>query len=276
MPCPICLPDVEWLETLYLLGANKVFLYDLQVHPNTTKVLNYYREAGFVDLSKLTLPGDQPNIPELTHRYLKERGGYKRLNELIPYNDCLYRNIYSYKYVVLLDTDELIIPRNLSSWKRLMEVVVEKALKANKKPRTSFAARNVYFLDSMQEAHGFYQDIPRYMHMLQHVYRARNYTKPGAYIKCFHDTQRVFTLHNHFPFSCLGKGCHAYAIPTEDAHLQHYRRDCVGELRKTCENEFKVNTVKDTAIWRYKSQLLTRSSRTLRRLGFLWHKARVS
>ncbi|XP_042855850.1 uncharacterized protein LOC122242592 isoform X2 [Penaeus japonicus] len=267
---------IEWLEMLSLLGADKVFMYDLHVHPNITKVLKYYQKKGFVDMSKLTLPGDQPNVPELTHRYLHEKGGNKRLNELIPYNDCLYRNIYSYKYVVLLDTDELIIPRNLSSWKRLMEVVVEKALKANKKPRTSFAARNVYFLDSMQEAHGFYQDIPRYMHMLQHVYRARNYTKPGAYIKCFHDTQRVFTLHNHFPFSCLGKGCHAYAIPTEDAHLQHYRRDCAPELKKSCKEIFKVNPIVDKNTWRYKDALTDRVFTVLSKLGFFRSRVRLN
>nr|XP_027229216.1 uncharacterized protein LOC113820994 [Penaeus vannamei] len=91
---------VEWLETLYLLGADKVFMYDLQVHPNTAKVLKYYQETGFVDLTKLTLPGDQPNIPELSHHYLNTRILDKLLNELIPYNDCLYRNIYNYKYVV--------------------------------------------------------------------------------------------------------------------------------------------------------------------------------
>ncbi|XP_063592845.1 uncharacterized protein LOC134769963 [Penaeus indicus] len=267
---------VEWLETLYLLGADKVFLYDLHVHPNTTKVLEYYQKTGFVDLTKLTLPGDQPNIPELTHKYLKEKGGYKRLNELIPYNDCLYKNIYSYKYVVLLDIDEIILPRNLPSWKALMKALVKDAFKANKKPRTSFAARNVYFLDSMQERHGFYKDIPRYMHMLQHVYRAKNYTKPGAYAKCFHDTQSVFTLHNHFPFSCLGKGCHAYYIPTKDAHLQHYRRECVGELHKTCESEFKVHTVRDTTIWKYKRSLILRASETLRRLGFFRQKSHIS
>ena len=34
---------VEWIELLHLLGADKIFLYDLEVHPNVTKVLNYYQ-----------------------------------------------------------------------------------------------------------------------------------------------------------------------------------------------------------------------------------------
>jgi hypothetical protein len=32
---------VEWLELLTSLGANKVFLYNLEVHPNVTKVINF-------------------------------------------------------------------------------------------------------------------------------------------------------------------------------------------------------------------------------------------
>ncbi len=50
-------------------------------------------------------------------------------------------------------------------------------------------------MDEMLEANrgeeapggGFFPDIPQYLHMLQHVYRSANYTKPGQYVKCFHD-----------------------------------------------------------------------------------------
>ncbi|KAA0203152.1 hypothetical protein HAZT_HAZT003640 [Hyalella azteca] len=37
---------VEWFETLRHLGAEKIFLYELEVHPNITKVLNYYKKLG--------------------------------------------------------------------------------------------------------------------------------------------------------------------------------------------------------------------------------------
>jgi hypothetical protein len=47
-----------------------VFLYELEVHPNVTKVLKYYEEKGLVDLTPITLPGYQPNMPFLQHLYL--------------------------------------------------------------------------------------------------------------------------------------------------------------------------------------------------------------
>lgn len=107
----------------------------------------------------------------------------------------------------------------------------------------------------------------RYMHMLQHVYRSKNFTKPNQYIKCFHNPERVVTLHNHFPLACLGSGCTSYPIETEDAQLQHYRADCVKSLKKSCE-EYRENSLMDKTIWRYRDTLIERVTRTLETLGF--------
>ncbi|KAG7167339.1 putative Glycosyltransferase family 92-like 6, partial [Homarus americanus] len=257
---------VEWLELLHLLGANKVFLYEMGIHPNVSKVLKYYESLGRVDITKLTLPGEQPNARGLLHMYLKAKMVHKRQNEVIPYNDCLYRNIYRYKYVVLLDTDEFIMPRKTPNWKSLIEQLLAVT---EGQPRSSYCARNVYFLDSMQDAHGKVPGVPPYLHMMQHVYRAANYTRPGSYIKCFHNTERVLTLHNHFPFSCLNN-CYHLSIPEADAHLQHYRKDCVGELMKSSCPYFKAHTVLDDRILKlYKELMVNNTLHTFRRLGFL-------
>ncbi|XP_076033541.1 uncharacterized protein LOC143020728 [Oratosquilla oratoria] len=260
---------VEWLELLFALGASKVFMYKLEVHPNITKVLEHYERLGKVEVTPLTLPGNQPNIPGLIHMYLKSKVTNKRQNELIPYNDCLYKNMYRYKYIALLDTDEVIMPKLMMTWKELMDVVVAKALKTKPEGRASYNVRNVYFMDTMSHNHGWFREIPHYMHMLQHVYRSRNYTKPGQYVKCFHDPERVLTLHNHFPLSCLGGACSSFAIDTEDAQLQHYRADCVSTLKNTCTTEFKNHTIMDTTIWKYRESVVSRVTDVLVHLGFL-------
>ena len=85
---------IEWIELLNTLGAAKIFLYNLEVHPNVTKVLEFYSAQGKVDVTPISLPGHQPNLPGLQHLYLQGKRTHKRQNELIPYNDCLYRNMY--------------------------------------------------------------------------------------------------------------------------------------------------------------------------------------
>ncbi|XP_014227498.1 uncharacterized protein LOC106652859 [Trichogramma pretiosum] len=258
---------VEWIELLNLLGADKIFFYELQVHPNVSKVLQHYERLGRVHVTPLTLPGHQPNVPGFQHLYLTKKTNHKRQNELIPYNDCLYKHMYEFKYIVLLDVDEVIMPVRDATWRELMDRVMPKALKLRNETRASYNVRNVYFLDDLLHSHGAFKDIPSWAHMLQHVFRSKNFTKPNQYIKCFHNPERVVTLHNHFPLACLGAGCTSYPIDTTDAQLQHYRADCVKSLKKSCV-EYRENSVLDTTIWRYKDQLIPRVNSTLRNLGF--------
>lgn len=262
---------VEWIETLNVLGADKVFLYNLEVHPNVTKVLDYMVKEGKVDLTPISLPGYQPNMQILQHLYLKSKLNNKRQNELIPYNDCLYRNMYRYEYIALLDIDEVIVPKQQDGWAAMMEDVVKASLKVKNETRASFNFRNVYFMDEMLTAHepsGTFKDVPPYMHMMQHVYRSANYTKPGQYVKCFHNPEKVLILHNHFPLGCLGGVCTSYPVSTDSAHLQHYRADCVGALKKSCAKEYKSFSMKDTTIWRWKDRIVARTTEALSKLGF--------
>ncbi|CAB3369777.1 uncharacterized protein LOC135935988 [Cloeon dipterum] len=259
---------VEWIELLHLLGADKIFMYKLQVHPNISKVLDYYQQVGKVEVTPLTLPGTLPNIAGFQHMYLTKKVNHKRQNELIPYNDCLYKNLYMYEHIALLDVDEVIMPIKSMNWQQLMsEEVLPKALLLRNETRASYNFRNVYFLDELSHAHGWFAHMPRYMHMLQHVYRSKNFTKPGQYVKCFHNPERVLTLHNHFPLACLGSGCTSYPVNTSDAQLQHYRADCVKTLKKSC-TEFRQNSTLDTTIWKYTDKLVAATTDTLRRLGF--------
>lgn len=259
---------VEWIELLNILGAEKIYFYELQVHPNISKVLRHYEQMGKVQVTPLTLPGGQPNVPGFQHLYLTKKTNHKRQNEVIPYNDCLYKNLYLYDYIALLDIDEVIMPKHDDmTWGDLMKRIIPKAEKIKPEGYPSYNVRNVYFLDDHKHDHGWYKEVPKYMHMLQHVYRSQNYTKPNQYVKCFHNPERVLTLHNHFPLACLGGVCKSYPIDTEDAQLQHYRADCVKTLKKSCE-EYREHSIEDRTIWKYKDELVKRSMKTLDTLGF--------
>merc|ERR1711902_474811 len=224
---------------------------------------NYYEEKGYVDVTPISLPGFQPNMQILQHLYLKSKLNNKRQNEVIPYNDCLYRNIYRYDYVALLDIDEVIVPKKSADWSDMMEEIVAESLKVKNVSRASYNFRNVYFMDSMTK--DLDKAIPPYMHMMQHTHRSANYTKPGQYVKCFHDTAKVLILHNHFPLGCLGGVCTSYPVKTDAAQLQHYRSDCVSTLKKSCAHDFKNGSVVDTSIWSVKSRVIDRSTDALKK-----------
>lgn len=61
---------IEWIELLLILGVDKIFFYELSLHPNVKAVLEHYRNLGKIDLTPLTLPGTLPNEPGLRHLFL--------------------------------------------------------------------------------------------------------------------------------------------------------------------------------------------------------------
>ena len=82
-------------------------------------------------MSTMTLAGSQPNDPILTNMFMfqdddpdvyhiaKHTSGSDRLTS----NDCYLRNMQKYKYIANMDIDEIIIPRNMSTWSEMMEAV---------------------------------------------------------------------------------------------------------------------------------------------------------
>lgn len=83
------------------------------------------------------------------------------------------------------------MPLEEKTWKGLMDKVVKKAIKNPKDEKASYNVRNVYFLDDLLHNHGWFKEIPKYMHMLQHVYRAKNFTKPGKFILFYYCIQTI-------------------------------------------------------------------------------------
>jgi hypothetical protein len=103
--------------------------------------------------------------------------------------------------------------------------------------------------------------------MLQHVNRSATYNKPLHYVKCIHNTDKPIILHNHVPFACLGS-CSTESVDPAVAHLQHYRKDCVPELKKSCSTIYRNNTIMDTTLWRWKDRVAKNSKHVLRKLGY--------
>ena len=76
---------IEWFELLHLLGANKIFLYNLEVHPNVTKVLNYYEKKGYVDVTPISLPGKDFFLSTHKKKYLPKKVQFDGTIHCLPF-----------------------------------------------------------------------------------------------------------------------------------------------------------------------------------------------
>ena len=248
---------IEWIEILYILGASKIFLYDLNVHPDMKKVINYYAEKGIVELTKTSLAGNQPNEPIQQYKYLKDHLWLQRYNLAGFLNDCFYRNIYRYKYIVNLDIDEIIVSRKPGqTWNDLIPQLEKK--KAN------YGFQTTYFFGE-QSMSGQWKDtntpeisnetekrVPSYLHMLSHIYRSRNHVNLS---KSFMATEYVKSVGSHFAANCIDKEkCDCQKVSSNIAHVHHYRTGCQRAVIN-CNETFQNDIVKDTTLWKFKQQL---------------------
>ncbi|EDV32659.2 uncharacterized protein Dana_GF22030 [Drosophila ananassae] len=250
---------IEWLELMRLLGASKVVLYDGQMHPNMTRVVKDYvtNSPGFVELRPMSLGRGEPHAPPHFHHFAMASDGFNRiLNEMIPYNDCFYRNMYKYDYVGVFDIDEVIMPLgNITKWSELVELSRRvpddgDRIPADCKEWVSFCFRNVYY-PRYPERPKVYRNLSSSFYMLQHVERVQRHCGRGDATKCLHDTRYAVGLHNHFTFFHTEKeACPAKSIPIEYAQMQHYREPDTKALL--------IDPVVDASIWRYQPELQAR------------------
>lgn len=256
---------IEWLELLYILGVDQVFIYKYTIHQNIDKVLDYYARQGKVEVIPLTLPGDQPNEPKLRSLYLKRAVWQKRRNELVPYNDCLYRNIYLYDYIIPIDIDEVIIPLKAYTWSEMFMELQRNSSKTLEK-YASFSAQNAYFLDVFNSTMD--PEVPKYFHMLHHKIRSANFSIFGHSVKSFVSTRYSRTVFNHYTLEPLYFNMKANKVMnTSLVQMNHYKNRCPREIYSQCKKKFLVYTTEDTVLNKYKKELVYRVKSVIKEIN---------
>ena len=207
--------------------------------------------------TKTSLAGNQPNEPIQQYKYLKDHLWLQRYNLAGFLNDCFYRNIHRYKYIVNLDIDEIIVSRKPGqTWNDLIPQLEKK--KAN------YGFQTTYFFGE-QSMSGQWKDtntpeisnemekrVPSYLHMLSHIYRSRNHVNLS---KSFMATEYVKSVGSHFAANCIDKEkCDCQKVSSNIAHVHHYRTGCQRAVIN-CNETFQNDIVKDTTLWKFKQQL---------------------
>ncbi|CAL1548595.1 unnamed protein product [Lymnaea stagnalis] len=109
---------VETIDISRALGADHFFVYNHSVSNATDAVLRRYQKLGLLTV----MPWPLPNLDVWYY------------GQNLAINDCVYRNRFVSRFVVIQDTDELIVPHRHETW---MELV--------------YAAENEFLIKSLGE-----------------------------------------------------------------------------------------------------------------------------
>jgi hypothetical protein len=240
---------IEWVHMVRLLGAEKVhFSYDF-VHPDLFEVIKHFEELGMVETWQYLNPtGISDSIPRSWQSYQLE---------VITQTDCFYKVMNLYDFIAIIDMDELIMP--VMDEDMTWEDIIRRANVS----KDAYVSRNANYPEKGAK---LIEAIPKYMYMLQHVERSKNFSNPGHAVKSIFRTERVLTVHTHAPHHCLrpepGKNrCKFFKFPTNVSQNSHYR-DHMGDPDSYITQE-------DKTIWKFKDQLIEAVKKTLMDLNFV-------
>ena len=174
--------------------------------------------------------------------------------------------VYLCRYIIVIDTDEVIVPRTAENYSALM-TVLDRQRNVPGVAGFTYVFLNVYFLLD------FEQDTtrPYYLRTMRYRYRVR--PKSYGYApKSIVDPRQCSVLFNHYCARYLVRPAsrklrRTHHVPFATAASHHYRR-CARFYAFTCDQLFAEKT-RDDVMLRFERLMKARVQPILRRLRVL-------
>ncbi|XP_061460062.1 uncharacterized protein LOC133373818 [Rhineura floridana] len=245
---------VQAVEMYKILGAGKVVIYKNSCSKLMAKVLDVYAAEGIAEIISWPI-NSYLNVSSHWHHskdHTKDLGYYGQVTTL---NDCIYRNMYTSKYLLLNVVDEVILPVRYPDWGTMMKALQKKSPEAGVFlfenhifPKTVFTPTDPFNISSWDAVPG--------VNMLQHVMREPDRKHIFNPRKMIVDPRRVVQTSVHSVLKAYGE---SIFIPMDVAYVYH----CRAPLQEKLPRE---SLIKDTTLWRYNKSLVTNVNRVLQQV----------
>uniref|UniRef100_A0A8D0DK64 Glycosyltransferase family 92 protein n=1 Tax=Salvator merianae TaxID=96440 RepID=A0A8D0DK64_SALMN len=253
---------IQSIEMYKMLGAQRVVIYKNSCSQLMEQVLRYYISEGTVEI-----------VPWPIHLYLnvshywhhsmdaKDIGYYGQTAAL---NDCIYRNMYRSKYVLLNDPDEVILPLKDADWKSLMQRLQEKNPSAGAFQFDNYVFRNNVFAPSVPFNFSSWDSLPG-VNMFLHIHKEPIQKGSFNNRKMVVDPRKVIQTSVHSVLKINGE---SVEVPNGDAITFHCRRPEWKDLPEK-------SLVQDTVLWRYNTTLIANVNKVLQKSNILKANTKV-
>ena len=241
---------IEFIELNQIFGVTKFTLYKDTVSEQVSCVLKHYEEQGIVEV----LPWDL-KIESQTE--IRTEGLFAALN------DCLYRNMNSFKYLMLIDFDEFIVPHQNDTIPEMLAHIDRQKVqvggrKINPNMTSSYSFQNAFFYLQFSDDPESANFPP--LRVLRKTKRKSKFNPQKQRSKYICVPRRVKEAGNHFIWE-FSSG-HNLNVPTDIGFLHHYRvcefggSDCVNTPHAT-----------DRTVYKYKNLLVRNVDKIVQKLS---------
>ena len=229
---------VEMIELHRILGVSELVVYNQSMSDEVSQVLRLYAEDRALRVTTVQwhFPGEK----------LKNNVNCQRA----AINDCAYRMSSRHQFVAVTDLDEVIVPRNATTWLEMMAAMATNG-------RGVYMFQHVYF---RRNATG---EKP-YLITQQSLWRTDRVV-PGGKVRCksVYNTDLLLSLDLHYHYD-LVSGAEEYMVPPDTAMLHHYRSSPMSNF---AANPERYTYIEDCYMHLYESELTQRYNDIVSRLG---------
>ncbi|XP_077140423.1 uncharacterized protein LOC143805244 isoform X2 [Ranitomeya variabilis] len=241
---------IQTMEMYLILGAQRVMIYFNHCSPQIKKAMQYYIARGILEV--VDWPIERYLRPGKAWHYSVDPKDIGYYGQLATLNDCIYRNMYRTRFVLLNDVDEIILPFSHMSWDTMM-----KSLQQQKPNVGIFLFENHIFPQTASINVSFsnissWKGIPGH-NILQYVQREPDRPNYFNARKMIADPRKVIQTSVHSILK--GYGGHV-EVSLETALVYH----CRGPLQKDLP---KTSLIEDKTIWKHNASLIRNVNKVL-------------
>ncbi|KAM4663363.1 glycosyltransferase family 92 protein F13G3.3-like [Discoglossus pictus] len=245
---------VQAMEMFKLLGAQRVVIYKNSCSVALGKVLEYYVNEGLVQI--IPWPIDKYlQTSESWHYNMDTKNQIGYFGQLAALNDCLYRNMYTSKYVTFNDIDEIILPKKHKDWKEMMT-----ELEKQHQNIAVYLIENHYFPTQVKDSTynmTFPISVPG-VNILQHIYYEPEQKNVYNNHKMIVNPRQIIQVSIHFTLKEYGQ---RLEVANDVVGLHHCRSAKQPDLPFT-------SLIRDTTIWNFNVSLITNVNKVLKNLFY--------
>ncbi|KAJ8923192.1 hypothetical protein NQ315_001746, partial [Exocentrus adspersus] len=224
---------LEFIELNRLMGVEHFTFYNHTIGHQVGCVLRDYVERGIVTM----LPW---RLNMASQKEIRTEGLFAALN------DCLYRSMYKYSHVLLIDLDEYVVPKHNDTLPQLIDYLNHRL---NTRTTGSFSFQNAFFYLQWEDdssVYSFEDAISTNLVTLRKTRRRSKLHPHKQRSKYICRPELTVEAGNHFVWEFV-PGHGTLNVPADAAILHHYRicefggDDCI-----------KTSSIVDRTAYRYK------------------------
>ncbi|KAG8554984.1 hypothetical protein GDO81_003960 [Engystomops pustulosus] len=247
---------IQSMEMYRILGAQRVMIYLNSCSPQMAKAMWYYVAKGVLEVVDWPIQRYLRPAKAWHHSVDPKDIGY--YGQLPTLNDCIYRNMYRSKFVLLNDIDEIILPFTHMSWDTMMESLQKQypsigifLFENHIFPQTVPVDRNFAKTSSWKKVQGH--------NILKYVHREPDRSDYFNARKMILDPRKVIQTSVHSVLKSHGA---QMEVPLKTALVYH----CRGPLQKHLP---KSSLIEDKTIWKHNASLIKNVNNVLNEMQHL-------